>query len=327
MPDLLRKVQRARSPLPPIPPIGKDWNTALRVPWEKDHRSENRSIMDGVLSSIQAIVTHPLFQQVAWAVIIVVATRVVEKLAVKAAMRMLHHDSNPLPSSSIIINIVRAIIWIVGASIVLDSCFGVNTSSVIAALGVGGIAVSLGFQDTLSNLIGGLQVTFMGIVKPGDNSERGVVQDVTWRHTTIKDSLGQTVIIPNSIISTTALVHLLPASRITVPFSVPRTYPTLRELEARRGDATAAGSDEAATARDRARAGKPVDLDELSAQIIAEARRAAESASAVTDGPSVFFSEVGELGIKGSVVLTVADASKTSAAKDAVVRAIAAMLG
>lgn len=331
MPDLLRKVHRARSPLPPIPPIGQDWNTALRVPWEKDHRSENWSIMDGVLSSIQAIVTHPLFQQIAWAVIIVIATRVVEKLAVKAAMRMLHHDSNPLPSSSIIINIVRAIIWIVGASIVLDSCFGVNTSSVIAALGVGGIAVSLGFQDTLSNLIGGLQVTFMGIVKPGDNievgSERGVVQDVTWRHTTIKDSLGQTVIIPNSIISTTALVHLLPASRVTVPFSVPRTYPTLRELEARRGDTSAAGNDEATTARDRARAGKPVDLDELSAQIIAEARRAAESASAVTDGPSVFFSEVGELGIKGSVVLTVADASKTSAAKDAVVRAIAAMLG
>ena len=329
--DLLRKVHRTRSSLPPIPPIGQDWNTALRVPWKKDHRSENRSIMDGVLSSIQAIVTHPLFQQVAWAVIIVIATRVVEKLTVKAATRMLHHDSNPLPSSSIIINIVRAIIWIVGASIVLDSCFGVNTSSVIAALGVGGIAVSLGFQDTLSNLIGGLQVTFMGIVKPGDNievgSERGVVQDVTWRHTTIKDSLGQTVIIPNSIISTTALVHLLPASRVTVPFSVPRTYPTLCELEARHGDASAAGSDEATTARDRARAGKPVDLDELSAQIIAEARRAAESASAVTDGPSVFFSEVGELGIKGSVVLTVADASKTSAAKDAVVRAIAAMLG
>lgn len=329
--DLLRKVHRIRSSLPPIPPIGQDWNTALRVPWKKDHRSENRSIMDGVLSSIQAIVTHPLFQQVAWAVIIVIATRVVEKLTVKAATRMLHHDSNPLPSSSIIINIVRAIIWIVGASIVLDSCFGVNTSSVIAALGVGGIAVSLGFQDTLSNLIGGLQVTFMGIVKPGDNievgSERGVVQDVTWRHTTIKDSLGQTVIIPNSIISTTALVHLLPASRVTVPFSVPRTYPTLCELEARHGDASAAGSDEATTARDRARAGKPVDLDELSAQIIAEARRAAESASAVTDGPSVFFSEVGELGIKGSVVLTVADASKTSAAKDAVVRAIAAMLG
>ena len=283
--------------------------------------------MEGLFS----IFKIPLVQSSLWALALALATAIAARVATRILKRYLNQESNPLPSSSIIINIARGVIWATGISVILDACFGVNANALVAALGVGGIAVSLGFQDTLSNLIGGLQVTFMGIVKPGDNievgSERGVVQDVTWRHTTIKDSLGQTVIIPNSIISTTALVHLLPASRVTVPFSVPRTYPTLRKLEARRGDATAAGSDEAATARDRARAGKPVDLDELSAQIIAEARRAAEGASAVTDGPSVFFSEVGELGIKGSVVLTVADASKTSAAKDAVVRAIAAMLG
>lgn len=288
-------------------------------------------MFDGILKAIFEFIAYPEVQRAFWAIVIAAATVALSQVAAKGLRKLLNLDTVPLPSASIIINIVRAVIWIGGGSIILDGVYGVNTNAIVAALGVGGIAVSLGFQDTLSNLIGGLQVTFMGIVKPGDNievgSERGVVQDVTWRHTTIKDSLGQTVIIPNSIISTTALVHLLPASRVTVPFSVPRTYPTLRELEARRGDATAAGNDEATTARDRARAGKPVDLDELSDRIIAEARRAAESASAVTDGPSVFFSEVGELGIKGSVVLTVADASKTSAAKDAVVRAIAAMLG
>ena len=78
-------------------------------------------------------------------------------------------------------------------SIILDACFNIDASALITALGVGGIAVSLGFQDTLSNLIGGLQMTFMGIIKPGDNievgSEKGVVQDITWRHTTIKDNL------------------------------------------------------------------------------------------------------------------------------------------
>lgn len=286
--------------------------------------------MDEILTSITGILTNPLFQRVVWAVIIVVVTALVAKVAARAMSRVLHHDSNPLPSSSIIINIVRAVVWIIGVSFVLDSCFGINTSSVIGALGIGGIAVSLGFQDTLSNLIGGLQVTFMGLVKPGDNievgSESGVVQDVTWRHTTIRDSMGQTVIIPNSIISTTALVHLLPANRVSVPFTVARTYPTLRELEARASE-PASSADAATAARDRARAGQLVNLDELSAEIVEAARRAAASVSAVSDGPNVYFSEVGELGIKGSVVLTVSDASKTSAAKDAVVRAIAAMLG
>ena len=287
--------------------------------------------VDGLLAFVRNIVPVDWLSTLIVIVLALAVTAVAARLAVKLIRRVLSHDSVPLPSSSIFANIVRVVVWAIGVSVILSSCFGVDVTAAVAALGIGGIAISLGFQDTLSNLIGGLQVSLLRIIKPGDNievgSERGVVQDVTWRHTTIKDSLGQTVIIPNSIISTTALVHLLPASRVTVPFSVPRTYPTLRELEARRGDASAAGNDEATTARDRARAGKPVDLDELSAQIIAEARRAAESASAVTDGPSVFFSEVGELGIKGSVVLTVADASKTSAAKDAVVRAIAAMLG
>ena len=41
----------------------------------------------------------------------------------------------------------------------------------------------------------------------------------------------------------------------------------------------------------------------------------------------MFFSEISELGIKGKVILTVEDASKTGDATDAVVRAIARKLG
>ena len=175
-----------------------------------------------------------------------------------------------------------------------------NPSSLITALGVGGIAVSLGFQDTLANLIGGVQVTFMGIVKPGDNievgSESGVVQDVSWRHTTIRDALGQTIIVPNSIISTTALVHLLPANRATVPFAIPRA-----QLGETGGDA----------------------IDALSERIVACAREAAGGVSPVVDGPRVFFSEITELGIKGKVILQVEDAGATARAADAIVRAIA----
>ena len=250
--------------------------------------------MDGILSSIQAIVTHPLFQQVAWAVIIVIATRVVEKLTVKAAMRMLHHGSNPLPSSSIIINIVRAIIWIVGASIVLDSCFGVNTSSVIAALGVGGIAVSLGFQDTLSNLIGGLQVTFMGIVKPGDNievgSSTGVVKDITWRHTTIRNGAGEEVLIPNSIISKTALTHLPPTNQVSLAIVV-----------------TTEGQ----------------HLDEVAEAIERKAGEAAAGIGKVVKQPKLTFSEITAQGYAGSISFSMADSRTTGRATDAVLRAVA----
>lgn len=262
--------------------------------------------MGELFLAFQGIVTNKFFGSVFWGVLIAAVTIVASRFAARAIRHILRRDGNPLPTSSIIVNIVRATIWVIGGSIILDSCFGVNTSSLIAALGVGGIAVSLGFQDTLANLIGGLQVTFMGIVKPGDNievgDERGVVQDVTWRHTTIRDNLGQTVIIPNSIISTTALVHLLPANRVIVPFAIPREGMAGRETP-------------------------PEDVDELSRAIEDCAREAAAEVSPVIDGPRVYFAEIAELGIRGKVILQIENASQVAVAADAVVRALARTVG
>ena len=244
-------------------------------------------------------------QQAFWTVVLALATLATSRIVARAMRHILDRDNNPLPSSSIIINIVRATILILGASIILDVIYNINANAIITTLGVGGIAISLGFQDTLSNLIGGLQVTFMGIVRPGDNievgSETGVVQDVSWRHTTIKDALGQTVIVPNSIISKTALVHLLPASRVVVPFAVPRQ----REEQ----DA------------------EPFDIDALAEELAAMAKAAAGDVSHVVEGPKVVFSEITEFGIKGKVIFVVEDPAKTSAAADAVVRAIARSSG
>lgn len=113
-----------------------------------------------------------------WAGILVIGTAIATKVVSKTLRHLLNRDDNPLPASSIFINIARAVIWMIGGSFILDNCFGINANALVAALGVGGIAISLGFQDTLSNLIGGMQVTFMGIIKPGDNIEVGGVSGV-----------------------------------------------------------------------------------------------------------------------------------------------------
>ena len=250
--------------------------------------------MEAIFEQIKTMLSQEWVRDWFWAIVIIAVTAFVSHLAKKALKVFLDWDNNPLPSSSIIINIVRAVIWIVGGSIVLDSCFGINPNALITALGVGGIAISLGFQDTLSNLIGGIQMTFMKIVQPGDNidvgGDVGVVQDVTWRHTTIRTKLGETVIIPNSVISKTALVKLPPATQLKVPFAV--------------------------TNSDRS-------MDEIAAALKKTAQIAAEEVSPVTQEPAVFFSEITEYGFRGSIVMRIEDPDKTGAATDAVVRAIA----
>lgn len=228
------------------------------------------------------------------AVLILAVTAAVARVLTRFLRHVLQLDEVALPSSSIFVNIGRAAVWILGLCTLLSTCFAVDVSTVIAALGIGGIAVSLGFQDTISNLIGGLQVSLAGIVRPGDNievgSSTGVVKDVTWRHTTIENAKGQRVVIPNSIINKTALVHLPPACQASVPFVV---------------------------------AGEGLPLGETALAIEAAAREAARSAGALEKEPQVLFSEVLEFGFKGTVTFRMADAAVVGKAVDAVVRAIA----
>lgn len=250
--------------------------------------------MEAIFEQIRHALSQEWVRDVFWAVVLAVATAFVSHLVTKALRALLSRDDTPFPSSSIFINIARAIVWVIGGSIILDSCFGINPNALVTALGVGGIAISLGFQDTLSNLIGGIQMTFMKIVQPGDNIEvggdAGVVQDITWRHTTIRTKLGEVVVIPNSVISKTALVKLPPATQLKVPFAV--------------------------TTNDRS-------MDEIAEALATTAKLAAEGISPVTQDPRVLFSEITEYGFRGSIIIRIEDADKTGAATDAVVRAIA----
>ena len=140
---------------------------------------------------------------------ILIITAIVSHMVAKGLRQLLMHDEVALPSSSIFVNIARATLWVLGLCVALSTCFGIDVSAAVAALGVGGIALSLGFKDTASNLIGGLQVSLMGLVVPGDNirvgTSSGVVEDVSWRQTVVRTVDGQQIIIPNSIINTAAL--------------------------------------------------------------------------------------------------------------------------
>ena len=249
---------------------------------------------DSLLSFVRDLVPVDWLSTLIVAVIAVAVTAVVARLATKLIRRVLSHDSVPLPSSSIFVNIVRVVVWGIGISVILSSCFGINVTAAVAALGIGGIAISLGFQDTLSNLISGLQLSIMGIVEPGDNVEvagqRGIVRDVTWRHTTILTSTGEKVIVPNSVINTSSLIQLPPPRKIVVSISV-----------VAKGD----------------------ELSEVAGRIADAALQAARTAGTVEQQPQVQFTDVTSFGYTGTVVVWMDEQANPSEAKDAVVRAIA----
>lgn len=130
------------------------------------------------------------------------ATFVVARIAVGYVHVQAVKVRGVLPSTSIFANITRVAVYSLGALILLQS-LEIPITPVLGALGVGGIAVALALQDTLSNLFSGLHLIASRQVRPGDfiqldSGEEGYVTDVTWRNTTIRELSDNMVIVPNS---------------------------------------------------------------------------------------------------------------------------------
>ncbi len=160
--------------------------------------------MDFTLMGLSA---NQLLEHAALLAVTVLVTAVVVHFATRG-LRHLLKNSN-VPSASIFINIARAFIWALALLFVLEPVFGINPTAFVTALGVTSLVISLGMQDTVSNLIGGIGLMACKVIQPGDfvsvSGFSGKVTDINWRNTTVRDRNGNEQVIPNSVLNKTAL--------------------------------------------------------------------------------------------------------------------------
>ena len=106
----------------------------------------------------------------------------------------------------------RSLVVILGVTILLDH-FGVNVTALTAALGIGGLAISLAAKDTVADAIAGMIVLLDRPFRVGDRIEiQGVgtwgdVTEVGLRTTRIRTRDNRMVIVPNSIISANQVIN------------------------------------------------------------------------------------------------------------------------
>ncbi len=107
--------------------------------------------------------------------------------------------------------ILKLALFLIAILAVLSG-WGYSTSTILAGLGVGGLAVALAAQKTIENLFGGISVIGDRPVLVGDfcrfGTEVGTVTHIGLRSTRIR-TVGRTIIsIPNSQFSTMALENI-----------------------------------------------------------------------------------------------------------------------
>jgi small-conductance mechanosensitive channel len=132
-------------------------------------------------------------------------------------------------------SVARGVVYITGL-LVLLSAVGIQIAPILTALGVGGLAVALALQDTLSNLFAGVHlladkpIRVGDYVKVADNVE-GHVVDIGWRSTRVRMLQNVVVTIPNKRVAESTITNYdMPESRLAVPIRIAVDYGADPEL-------------------------------------------------------------------------------------------------
>lgn len=104
------------------------------------------------------------------------------------------------------------LIYVFGLTILMGS-LGMEVSALVAALGVGGLAVALALQDTLGNFFAGVHLLADRPVRPQDYVKidgtdiMGTIEEIGWRSTRIRTWDNNVVYIPNTKMSQSIIIN------------------------------------------------------------------------------------------------------------------------
>ena len=126
-------------------------------------------------------------------------------------------ESSARATISAVARLSRIVLWVVAGIMILQS-LGVSVSGLLAFGGVGGIAVGFAARDLLANFLGGLSIfldrpfAVGDWVRSPDRELEGIVEEIGWRITRIRNFESRPLYVPNSSFSTITIENV---SRMT----------------------------------------------------------------------------------------------------------------
>ena len=178
----------------------------------------------GLVEPVQRLLAYILFTILVFSITRVIVRTLERIIALRTA-----EARSAAAATSLLTNLVAITIYAAGAIIILGY-YGISIAPLITALGVGGMAVALGLQESLANLFAGLHLILSKQVRVGDyirldSDNEGRVTDITWRYTTILTSANNTVVVPNAKLSSAILTNYdMPEPQIAVIIPVGVSY-------------------------------------------------------------------------------------------------------
>ena len=163
-----------------------------------------------------------LLMQYLFALLILLSTGLVAFLFRKAYNRFVNRNTlvihNDPTNYKFVGYVITASIYLIGISFAINniSSFKALSNSILAGAGIIAAAIGFAAKEALANVISGF---FIIIFKPfrindriqvDTNLYQGIVEDITLRHTVIRNYENQRIVIPNSTVSNASIINSAP---------------------------------------------------------------------------------------------------------------------
>lgn len=192
----------------------------------------NMLVVQGLVKKIiELILIVWIVYQVINAVQILISY-VAEKKMQKDEAQEQGNDPNTQTAVNAIKIVTKIILWTLGLLLILSN-FGVNITSLIAGLGIGGIAVALALQNVLSDLFGSFAIYFDKPFQIGDfiivGDKMGVVEKIGIKTTRVQALQGEEIVFSNKELTSAQIQNFKKMKERRISFTFGVIYETSGE--------------------------------------------------------------------------------------------------
>ncbi len=154
--------------------------------------------------SLRILILGPRAEYIVMAVllitVVILAIRLLQRMIEYVVLRFMRVQDSAQGLPTILRDVIIVVLWVLGGLLVLSN-LGVNVTSLIAGLGISGIAIALASQRILSDIFSSFSIYFDKPFKEGDyiitGDHSGFVRKIGIKTTRIQAVQGEEVVIPN----------------------------------------------------------------------------------------------------------------------------------
>ena len=163
--------------------------------------------------------------------------RLINPLAAFLEDKLFSADDNSRRQFTPILNGVLRFVLITLAAVFVAHNLGYHVTSLLAGLGIGGLAVALAAQDTLANILGTVVVLSDKPFRVGDwvmvDGQEGVVEGIGFRSTRIRTFSKSLIVVPNKLLTEQRIENWSAMTRRRVTMTMGLLYCTSPEAMVR----------------------------------------------------------------------------------------------